>query len=64
MIKIIKRPGFEFGQQPFWDPNFHTLLKLITVAVAKVPCENITLVSLGRNPWKKVLPKPFRSTET
>ena len=36
----------------------------ITVAVAKVPWENITSVSLRRNPWNKVLSKPFRITET
>ena len=36
---------------------------MITVAVAKVPWENITSVSLRRNPWNKVLSKPFRITE-
>ena len=38
--------------------------KVITVAVTKVPWENITSVSLRRNPWNKVLSKPFRITET
>ena len=37
---------------------------MIIVAVAKVPWENITSVSLRRNPWNKVLWKPFRITET
>ena len=37
---------------------------MITVAVTKVPWENITSVSLRRNPWNKVLSKPFRITET
>ena len=38
----------------------HAANKLIAVAVAKVPWENITSVSLERNPWKKVLSKSFR----
>ena len=37
---------------------------MITVAVAKVLWENITSVPLRRNPWNKVLSKPFRITET
>ena len=37
---------------------------MIIVAVAKVPWENITSVSLRRNPWNNVLWKPFRITET
>ena len=37
---------------------------MITVAVVKVPWENIASVSLRRNPWNKVLSKPFRITET
>ena len=33
----------------------HAAKKVITVAVAKVPWENIISVSLRRNPWNKVL---------
>ena len=36
---------------------------MITVAVAKVPWETIISVSSRRNPWNKVLSKPFRITE-
>ena len=42
----------------------HAAKKGITVAVATVPWENIISVSLRRNPWNKVLSKPFRITET
>ena len=42
----------------------HAAKRWLLFAVAKVTWENITSVSLRRNPWNKVLLKPFRITET